>query len=287
MTLQEAEEDAQEPLTPTQEFVKALDPALIAEEDTPDCVFALSPIQARAMDLLLTGQTLLHVAEVLGISRRTLTRWKTVHPEFVAEYNRRISAQADVTAARLRHIIDLATARVETVLSSGPGPAQTACSLRVLSSQVPRSLPHRKGLTDVNLVVNELIKDRIRSFNEDPEKPYDRHFKTEFITSLDQFFAQQEVHDRELESQDHHSSLQDQSPGVDTILRQQDQPDQSPERHRETHRQTQDARGHVQPSPTPPDQTSAPSQNTTTSTTVAKILASQPPPAFGNPMQSP
>src|SRR5688572_18263018 len=51
----------------------------------------LSPQQLTAISLLLVGHSAPAAAAILGVHRGTLHRWKTRHPSFVAEYNRRQS----------------------------------------------------------------------------------------------------------------------------------------------------------------------------------------------------
>ena len=135
----------------------------------PHILYELTARQRLTIDLLLAGQPIVQIAATLGITARTITRWKTCQPEFIAEYNRRIADHSTVTAARLRRMVDLALTQVETVMASDDTKLKTTSSLRILSTMVSRNLAHQHGPTQCADVIASFLKDRLRSYNEDDQ----------------------------------------------------------------------------------------------------------------------
>src|SRR6266542_3738201 len=81
---------------------------LTATTDYSKNPHALSIEQLNAIDLLLTGATDQAVADVVGVHRVTVTKWRLYHPHFRAElFERRREAWAGATDA-YRTIIPLA-----------------------------------------------------------------------------------------------------------------------------------------------------------------------------------
>jgi len=75
--------------------------------DDPDTVVAdgLTQRQLNALDLLLSGATVTRVAQLLGVCRRTLTRWKNEVEPFKAELRRRREDLIDEHGDRLRAMV--------------------------------------------------------------------------------------------------------------------------------------------------------------------------------------
>lgn len=64
-------------------------------------VYELTPDQATALDLLLSGQTITAAAAAVGVTRETVSRWRNSDPAFQAAYNAAMQSAYDVGQARL------------------------------------------------------------------------------------------------------------------------------------------------------------------------------------------
>jgi hypothetical protein len=64
-------------------------------------VYELTPDQAAALDLLLSGQTITAAAAAVGVTRETVSRWRNSDPAFQAGYNAALQSAYDATTARL------------------------------------------------------------------------------------------------------------------------------------------------------------------------------------------
>ena len=73
----------------------------------------LSIEQENAIDLLLQGKSDKEVAEVVGVSRQTVTEWRNRNPLFAAELNRKRQEVWGGQTERLRQLIARAVSVLE------------------------------------------------------------------------------------------------------------------------------------------------------------------------------
>lgn len=75
--------------------------------------------QLNAIDMLITGQSDQAVADVVGVSRPTVTSWRLYDPYFQAELNRRRKEIWGAAADRLRSLLPKAFDVIEREIDSG------------------------------------------------------------------------------------------------------------------------------------------------------------------------
>ena len=63
--------------------------------------YELTPDQAAALDLLLSGQTITAAAAAVGAARETVSRWRNNDPAFQAAYNAALQSAYEAGQARL------------------------------------------------------------------------------------------------------------------------------------------------------------------------------------------
>ena len=80
-----------------------LAPASHEEAPAPD--EKLSDRQLLAIDLILAGRPDTHVAQAIGVSRRTIIRWRLSDADVIAELRRRRRQPWQGTADRLRAVL--------------------------------------------------------------------------------------------------------------------------------------------------------------------------------------
>ena len=79
----------------------------------------LSVEQLNAIDLLVTGKTDQEVADLVGVSRSTVTGWRLYNPTFAAELNKRRKEVWGAAGDRLRTLLLKAFDAVESALDAG------------------------------------------------------------------------------------------------------------------------------------------------------------------------
>lgn len=80
---------------------------------------AISDRQLRAIDLLLTGESLTNIASTLDVSRQTVSGWTNHHAPFIAELNRRRHQHQLALRSRYEQAIGLALELVIKGLENG------------------------------------------------------------------------------------------------------------------------------------------------------------------------
>lgn len=75
--------------------------------------------QLNAIDLLVTGKTDQEVADLVGVSRSTVTGWRLYNPTFAAELNKRRKEVWGAAGDRLRTLLLKAFDVVESALNAG------------------------------------------------------------------------------------------------------------------------------------------------------------------------
>ena len=79
----------------------------------------LSVEQLNAIDILVQGRTDQETAEVVGVARETVTRWRNDNPHFTAELNRQRRLIWGDSHDRLRALASKAVDTLETSLDEG------------------------------------------------------------------------------------------------------------------------------------------------------------------------
>ena len=63
--------------------------------------YDLTPEQAAALELLLSGQNITAAAEAVGVARETVSRWRNSDPAFQAAYNAALQSAHDAMGKKL------------------------------------------------------------------------------------------------------------------------------------------------------------------------------------------
>ena len=108
----------------------------------------LSPQQMQAITLILAGKSLTAIAEELHCNRKTLSKWKSSNPHFIAALNERKNEMFDAANNRLQALIDKAITVLENNLDDGSYAA--AVNVLKIVELRPRELE-----TDVELLVRQ------------------------------------------------------------------------------------------------------------------------------------
>ena len=148
----------------------------MSEATKPDKTRQLSIEQANAIEHLLQGQSDRTVAEVVGVSRQTVSEWKNHDPLFIAELNRQRSEMWREARERMKSLANRALDVVELHLDSDDPKAALAAAKYVLQGT--------RLLGDTDLLIKgptspeEIILGRLRkearqelAANEEPAKP--------------------------------------------------------------------------------------------------------------------
>lgn len=106
--------------------------------------YQLSPQQAAAVDLLLTGQSVTATAEAIGVERETLSRWRNHDPAFIAAFNERLAVQWESNGAKLLEARGRAIDTLIELLDS----EDAAVKLKAAAALVRIDTPKPKGDTD-------------------------------------------------------------------------------------------------------------------------------------------
>lgn len=120
---------------------------------------ALTPPQARAVELAADGLRDAEVAAAVGVTRQTVNAWRRQHPGFQAALNVRRRELSEAAADRLRALLPKALDALEEGLN---GPDAAGVALKVLSmAGVPALLaPQAIGPEDPSLLITARVKQR-------------------------------------------------------------------------------------------------------------------------------
>jgi hypothetical protein len=126
--------------------------------------------QLNAIELLVHGETDAATAEVVGVHRVTVTKWRNYDPHFEAELNRRRKELWSASTDRLRALLPQALDALEQELQDGKQRGRVVIEILRLAG-LDRSGPKGSsletfgvGLTDPN----EIIEARAGSLRPDP-----------------------------------------------------------------------------------------------------------------------
>lgn len=78
----------------------------------------LTPQKIKAIDLLVSGQSVVDTAEELGIAYETLSRWRNHDSVFIAAFNARRLYLWEANAERLRSLVNKAVRVIEAAFDS-------------------------------------------------------------------------------------------------------------------------------------------------------------------------
>jgi hypothetical protein len=115
------------------------------------------------VDLLAAGKNDTQVAELLNLSRPTVTRWRCYLPEFKAALNRQ---RADIWGAagdRLRSLLPKALDALASILERGQDEnARTRAALEILRLAQLSPAAAAIGATDADQIIDTLTEDRLK-----------------------------------------------------------------------------------------------------------------------------
>ena len=94
---------------------------------------SISDRQSRAIDLLLTGESLTSIASSLDVSRQTVSGWANHHAPFIAELNLRRHQHRVAVMSRFEHAAGLALDLIINALREGD--QQLAVTVLKMSSR--------------------------------------------------------------------------------------------------------------------------------------------------------
>lgn len=105
--------------------------------------YELTPDQAAALDLLLSGQTITAAAAAVGVARETVSRWRNNDPAFQAAYNAALQSVYDAGQARLLEARGKALDRLAALVDS----TDEATALKAAAALLRVDAPRPKGPT--------------------------------------------------------------------------------------------------------------------------------------------
>ena len=106
--------------------------------------YELTPDQAAALDLLLSGQTITAAAAVVGVTRETVSRWRNSDPTFQAAYNAAIQSAYE---ANQKKLID-ARGKALDLLASMVDSDDPAIAFKAAAALLRVDVPQPKGRTN-------------------------------------------------------------------------------------------------------------------------------------------
>jgi hypothetical protein len=140
--------------------------------------------QLNAIDLLASGKTDKETAELLGLSRTCVTKWRLYDPVFQAALNRRRAEVWSAGIDRLRFLIPKALDALADELEKKDGPNRVKAASEILRlAQLPAG-SLGIGPSDAGEIVRQLVterRERARGFLEDVVDgdkglpPFERH----------------------------------------------------------------------------------------------------------------
>jgi hypothetical protein len=130
-----------------------------------DC-YMLSDRKELALARLLEGATHGEAAEVAGVHRVTVTRWRREDPVFIAEHNRRQAELSEGVMIRLRRLILKALAVMDAGLDAEAEGSGTTLSMKLISLMGARGVtePAQVGPTDPESVQVGILADEETMF---------------------------------------------------------------------------------------------------------------------------
>jgi hypothetical protein len=119
----------------------------------------LTTAQLNAIDLLVTGKTDQEVADIIGVNRVTITKWKNYDIYFQAELNKRRKEIWGASIDRIRALVPKAMERLEKEVDGENGwkVALEVIKLAGIESKYIRNIGHE----DADSILTELAQKKI------------------------------------------------------------------------------------------------------------------------------
>ena len=106
--------------------------------------YDLTPDQAAALELLLSGQTITAAAAAVGVARETVSRWRNDDPTFQAAFNAAIQSAYE---ANQKKLID-ARAKALDLLAELVDSEDQAIAFKAAMALLRVDVPQPKGRTN-------------------------------------------------------------------------------------------------------------------------------------------
>ena len=107
-------------------------------------VYELTPDQAAALELLLSGQNITAAAAAVGVARETVSRWRNSDPTFQAAYNAALQSAYEANQKKLIDARGKALDRLAVMVDSEDQAIAFKAAAALLRVEVDRP----KGYTD-------------------------------------------------------------------------------------------------------------------------------------------
>jgi len=163
--------------------MKAQKPKPITKSSPPGG--SLAPTQQTAVDLIAEGKSDAEAAEVLRVSRGSVTRWRVHSPEFRAALSVRRAELWGAAQSRLQNLIPKALDTLADVFANAP--LEDRCRLALDLLKLTGTRPATAGSADPDDYVREVVqreRGRLRAEREDLTDSlfglprYEAHFET-------------------------------------------------------------------------------------------------------------
>lgn len=115
--------------------------------------YELTPDQAAALDLLLSGQTITAAAAAVGVARETVSRWRNSDPAFQAAYNAALQSAHDAMSKKL---LDARARAIDTLAGLLDSDDQ-ATALKAAAALLRVEVDRPKGYTNPAAIERGLI----------------------------------------------------------------------------------------------------------------------------------
>jgi hypothetical protein len=120
----------------------------------------LTLAQQNAVDLLASGKTDTEVAEILGLHRTTITKWRLYHPEFQAALNRVRAEIWSVGLDRLRSLIPAAVNVLAEAMGDPKNAERVKAATAILKLVPLTPETFAAGPGDAEEIVRRIVVDR-------------------------------------------------------------------------------------------------------------------------------
>ena len=118
----------------------------------------LTVAQESAIDALVSGNKDAEVADLVGINRVTVTRWRLYNPHFQAALNERRQAIWAASLDRFRSLVPLALDAVADELTNAESPNRLQAALGLLKL-LPLTLTVPRGPIEPDEIVKRIVED--------------------------------------------------------------------------------------------------------------------------------
>lgn len=117
-------------------------------------ILTLTVEQLLAVDYIMTGMTDREVAEKVGMTRETVTKWRNHHPAVIAELNRRRAELITIGMEQLKALVPEAVAALRAVINDPENPNRARVAMEVVKMvRLPEDFPAAHGPRTVEEVV--------------------------------------------------------------------------------------------------------------------------------------